>query len=337
MKLKVIVLGCVVALVFALWSGAWLFGASAIREQVIALAANDPEVSPRIGCATLNVSGFPFRFDVDCGKATLDSGDETITVDGIRASVLAYNPTHVIFSMHAPYAMHNAFTGSSSRFDFERLNGSARITASDFIEGLSGKGWRIARISLVADKLVWNDTVLSDVLQAKADKIELQIGDMPETHDAAAGTAGLALYARVDALTAPAFRITDGQSEFQSELTGLPDDLMILASDPDPIRNWQRRGGQFKLVGFTGTQADPDERFDIAGEASLTETGLVNAKLTYSGKGVLDRFGSILPPVEMAMIKGAQQPDGGFSNQLTMINSQLRLLTMTLVEIPPLW
>jgi len=37
----------------------------------------------------------------------------------------------------------------------------------------------------------------------------------------------------------------------------------------------------------------------------------------------------------MAMIKGAQQPDGGFSNQLTMINSQLRLLTMTLVEIPP--
>jgi len=70
--------------------------------------------------------------------------------------------------------------------------------------------------------------------------------------------------------------------------TGLPDDLMILASDPDPIRNWQRRGGQFKLVGFTGTQADPDERFDIAGEASLTErSGLVNAKLTYSGKGCL--------------------------------------------------
>jgi hypothetical protein len=336
-KLKVIVLGTLVALLFALWSGAWLFGASTIRDQVTALAANDPEVSPRLVCGTLNVSGFPFRFDVDCEKASVDSGDETITVDGVRASVLAYNPTHVIFSLHAPYAMQNAFTGSSSRFDFADLQGSARVTASDLMAGLSGKGWRIARISLVADKLVWNDTVLSDVLQAKADKIELQIGDMPEKHDAAAGTAGLALYARVDALTAPAFRIANGQSEVQAELTGLPDDLMILANDPDPLHNWQRRGGQFKLVSFTGTQADPDEHFEMAGDASLTDTGLVNAKLTYSGKGVLDRFSAMLPPMEMAMIKGAQQPDGSFSNQLTMINSQLRLLTMTLVEVPPLW
>lgn len=337
MKRKVIVLGVIVAIVVALWTGAWLFGASTIRDQISTLATHDPEVAPRVACETLNVSGFPFRFDVDCSRAKLDFGDETITVDGIRASVLAYNPTHVIFSMHAPYTMQNAFTGSSSRFDFERLNGSVRITTSNLLEGLSGRGWRIARISLVVEKLAWNDTVLSDELQARADKIELHIGDMPEKHDAAAGTAGLALYARVDALTAPAFRISNGQSELQAELTGLPDDLLVLASDSDPIRNWQRRAGQFNLVNFTGSQADPDERFEISGEASLTEIGLVNAKLTYSGKGVLDRFNAVLPPVEMAMVKGAQQPDGSFSNQLTMINSQLRLLTMTLIEIPPLW
>lgn len=337
MKRKVVVLGTVVAIVIALWSGAWLYGASVIREQITALSANDPEASPRIACASLNVSGFPFRFDIACDKATLDYADETITVDGIRASVLAYNPTHVVFALRAPYAMQNAFTGSSSRFDFDRLEGSARVTSADFVAGLSGRGWRIARISLIADKVAWNDTVLTDVLQASADHVEVQIGDMPEKHDAKAGTAGLALYAGVTGLTAPAFRIADGQSEFQAELSGLPDDLMVLANDSDPVRNWQRRGGLFKLVSFTGSQPAADEKFEMAGEASLTETGLVNARLSYSGKGVLDRFAAMIPPVEMAMLKGAQQPDGSFANQLTMIDSQLRLLTMTLVEIPPLW
>lgn len=337
MKRKVIVLGLLVALVFGTWSGAWLFIASQVREQIIALAQNDPEVSPRFACASFNVSGFPFRFDADCENATIESGDETINVSGIRASVLAYNPTHVIFSMRAPYTMENAFTGSSSRVDFTGLEGSARVTSSAGLAALSGKGWRIARISLVVDKPVWNDTVLADVLQAKADHVEVQIGDMPEKHDPATGTAGLAFYARVDALSAPAFRVAEAKSEFQAEITGLSDDLLEMANDPDPIRTWQRHGGEFKLVSFTGSQAVPDESFEVSGDASLTDAGLINAKAVYSGKGVLDRFAQVISPVQLAMLKGAQQPDGSFSNQLTMINSQLRLLTMTLFEVPPLW
>ena len=126
---KILALGLAVLVVLALWTGGWLWAASEIKHQVDGLAEADGEAAPRLACGTLNISGFPFRFDIDCEQLALTFGDHDITLAALRASVLAYNPTHVIFSARAPYAMSNAFTGSQSRFDFKNLEGSARLTA----------------------------------------------------------------------------------------------------------------------------------------------------------------------------------------------------------------
>lgn len=337
MKKKVIILGTLVFAFFGLWTAGWFVAADQIRQQVLALAQKDPENEPRLTCGTFAVGGFPFRFDLDCTSAELDYGDETITLAGLRASVMVYNPTHLLFSAKAPYAMANAFTGSASRFDFGMAEGSARFVTGDLFKGLTGAGWRIGRISLVIDNLVWNDTVISDVLQAKADHIEAHLLDIPEQFDKEKGLAALATYAEVKGLEAPAFNIKAAQSSFESEISGLPDDLLVLAQDPDPLHNWQRRGGVFKLVRFAGDQPDPDENFEVSGQMSLTDAGLVNAQLSYKGKNVLDRFARFIPPIQLAAIKGAQQPDGSFANSLTMIDGKLKLLTFSLMDVPPLW
>jgi hypothetical protein len=333
---KILALGLAVLVVLALWTGGWLWATSEIKHQIDVLAEADGETSPRLTCGTLAISGFPFRFDIDCEELALTFGDHDITLAGLRASVLAYSPTHVIFSARPPYAMSNAFTGSQSRFDFADLEGSARLTARDALGGLAGEGWRIARISLVANEVTWNDTVIEDLLQARATKAELHLLDMPELHDEATRTAGLALYASLEGVDIPGFAVTAANSTLEAELTGLPDDIRVLA-EPEALRLWQQAGGALKLVRFAGDQPQPADSFEVTGEAGLTPAGLVNARIDYTTKGVFERFSHLLPMPTLAIFRGTPQDDGSFRGELDMTDSRMAILGTPLFELLPLW
>lgn len=330
---KIIWLGIVVLLVAAAWSAAWFYAAGEARHQVALLAANDGERAPQLTCAEFVVTGFPFRFDLACTNATLVSEDHTLTLAGLKASVLAYNPTHVIFSAQAPLTLDNAFTGSQSRIDFTGFEGSARVEAADLIKGFSGAGWRIGRISMVADGIVWNDTVSGDLLQASADHAEAHLIDIPEQHDKTAGTAALAAYAEVKNLNAPGYGIAAGDGSLEAELSGLPDDLRALV-DPEPLRRWQQAGGKLKVVRLAGNQPSPETLFELTGEASLTDTGLVNADVQYRTKDIFERFAAYLPAWQVPLLEGKQETDGSYSNTLRMDKGQIKLLTFTLVNMP---
>lgn len=333
---KILALGLAVLVVLALWTGGWLWAASEIRHQVDMLAEADGETTPRLACGTLGISGFPFRFDVDCEELALTFGDHDITLAGLRASVLAYNPTHVIFSARPPYAMRNAFTGSQSRFDFADLEGSARLTARDALAGLSGEGWRIARVSVVANQVAWYDTVIEDLLQAKAEKAELHLLDMPEQHDAEARTSGLALYSSLTGLDVPGFEVAAANTTLEAEFTGLPDDIRF-AMEPNALRLWQQSGGALKLVRFAGDQPQPADSFEVTGEAGLTPAGLINATIDYTTKGVFERFTNLVPMSTLAIFRGTPQDDGSFRGELDMTDSRVAILGTPLFELLPLW
>ena len=334
---KIVALGVVVLVVVALWTAAWFWAASELRRQVAMLGEADGETAPRLTCGVFEVGGFPFRFDLECRDGVLVDQDRTYGIKGVRASVLIYSPSHAIFSAASPMTLANAFTGSESRIDFASLEGSARLVAADPIRGLAGEGWRIARVSVQADAITWNETIIGDLLQLEADHAEAHLIDMGERHDAEAGTAALAGFAKADGLTVPAFDVTDGNASLEVELTGLPDDLRVLAADPDPIRNWQRRDGEFRLVRFAGDQPAPEEMFEISGEARLGPSGLLAAQVTYRQKRVLDRLEGLMPPLQLAAIKGKPEADGSSGNTLTIVDGRMRLLTLDLLEIGPLF
>ncbi|MBK8084041.1 MAG: DUF2125 domain-containing protein [Devosia sp.] len=334
---KIVALGVVVLVVVALWAGAWFWAAGELHRQVALLGEADGETAPRLTCAPFEVGGFPFRFDLECRDGVLVDQDRTYRIAGVRASVLVYSPSHVIFSAASPLTLANAFTGSESRIDFVGLEGSARLVAADPIRGLTGEGWRIARISVEADGIAWNETIVGDLLQLEAGHVEAHLVDMTELHDRTAGTAALAGFARAEGLTVPAFRIGEGNASLEVELTGLPDDLRVLAADPDPVRNWQRRNGVFRLVRFAGDQPAPEETFEISGEARLGATGLLDAEVTYRQKRVLDRLEAFMAPLQLAAIKGKPEADGSSGNTLTIVEGRMRLLTLDLLEIDPLF
>ena len=333
---KFAVLFVAIILVVGAWTAGWFWAAAEVRNQVDLLAQNDGEASPRITCGTLNVSGFPFRLDVECVDGTLTQLDTTLTLAGLRASVLVYNPTHMLISARAPLSIDDAYSGARSRLDFTDLQASARLVSRDTLEGFTGAGWRIANISLVADGVTWNDTVIDDMLRMRADHVEAHLVDLPEGRNKDEGIAMLGAYATLTNLDLPQLGVTAGQSTFEAKVDQLPDDLMEM-TNPDAIRNWQARGGKLTLVKWQGTQAEPDERFEITGEVTLDAIGRANGQVTYTTKGVLDRLlaGFQVPPLQIAAFKGLPGPDGTSTNTLGIADGRVTLAGFLIAELLP--
>ena len=325
-----------IILVVGLWIGGWLWGAGEIRSQVALLAQNDGETNPKITCGTLNVGGFPFRFDVECVDGTLTQLDTTVTLSGLRASVMVYNPTHLLLSARAPLTIKDEFSGAQSRVDFNVFTASARLTSRDFFEGFTGAGWRIAKIGADASGVTWNDTVVGDLLRMSADEINFQLDDLPEGRDRAAHTAELGAKVALANFTFPELQITGAQSTLEATVDKLPDDLWALSS-PDAIREWQGRGGKLTLVTFSGSQPSPDESFKVTGEVSLDPIGRANGQLTYTTRGVLDRLLASyqVPPLQIAAFKGMPNADGTATNTLGIADGKVTLAGFLIAELLP--
>ncbi|HTM77424.1 MAG TPA: DUF2125 domain-containing protein [Devosia sp.] len=320
---RIIVLLVVIVAVVLLWSGAWLFLSGEVRKNILLLADTDGITTPRLTCESLNISGFPFRFDADCANAQLVSGDVAVTIPGIRASVLVYRPTHVLASALGPVDIADAFTGSKSRVSFATLQASARTD-----------GWRIARISLNGTEVNWSDTLLGDNLIAKSALIDLQLGDIPEQHDPTRGLATLAGYFQARNLVAPGFTISDGNAEIEIEVNGVPDDIRQFG-EPDALINWRAAGGQLKLVSVHATDAGSDLK--ASGNLALNPQGLLDGQIDIASTKVVDRIGPYLVEPYRTLILGNPAPDGTHANVLTFRGGNIFSGLLPIGSVPPLF
>ncbi len=324
----------IVIIVAGLWSAGWFFAAGQVRQGMDQLAANDGAVDPRLTCGTLGVTGFPFRIDIDCENATLVSDDLTVSAAGFRASVQVDNPAHVVFSARSPIAAQDAFFGSASRLEFTGLQGSARLTTDDFIKGLGGDGWRIARISLVGDGLNWVDTVGADLPLARSSHAELQVIDVPELHDAAKGTAALAIYAVAKDVAAQFYNVTNGNGEVQLQVTGLPDDIRRFG-DADVLPAWQAAGGKIDVARINGT--DGEDLIDASGTLGLDANHMLEGDITYSNRGIRERLAPFVNAMILAVASGLPQEDGTFKQALQFSGGAVRVGGIPLANLEPLY
>lgn len=330
---KFIVLIIAVVLVLGLWSGGWYYGAGEIRRTVESLAEADGESEPKITCGELNVTGFPFRFDVECRDAGMIAGDITATLAGVRSSLLAYNPTQVRFSALSPLTVADAFSGSRSRIDFASADGSARVVTDDLWRGLSGEGWRIGRVSIVADEVRWVDTIVGDVPVMDAGHVEAHLVDVPAAHDAGAGTATLAAHATLSTVTAPGWQIAGGEAVLEAELSGLPDDLRSMA-EADAVARWRDAGGQLKLTTLKGTAGD--EFVESSGTLALDSGSRLDGQIALRHRGLVERFGDLIPEEWRGLVLGGQEDDGSYSQAVTIKAGIVFSGLMPVTIIPPL-
>jgi hypothetical protein len=323
MKKRIIILGSVVVAVVVLWSAAWLVLSGVIRQNVEALALADGVTTPNVSCQTLDVTGFPFRFDLDCGAARIVSGDIVVDVPAIRASARVYAPTHLLVSALGPLQLTDSFTGTRNAVAWSALDASLRLD-----------NWRMARGSISARDVVWSDTLFGDAVIAQSSLVEIHLIDIPEQHDPERRVASLALYAPVQDLAWPGLTLTDTNADVQMELSGLPDDIRNWG-DPQVLRAMQAANGALKIVAIHGT--DANSVLDAQGELRLDPQGLLEGQIGITSTGVAERIGPLLEEPWRTLVLGTPTADGSHANQLNFRAGGIFSGLVPIASVPPLF
>ena len=323
MKKRIIILGSIVLAVIVLWSAAWLVGANLIRQHIEAQALADGATEPRLTCGGLGVSGFPFRYDVDCETAEIAMGDLVLDVPGVRASIRVYAPTHLLASALGPLQLTDSFTGTRNSVDWSALEASVRIN-----------DWRIARASISGKDLVWSDTLMGETLIAQSPLAEVHLFDIPEQHDPESGVAALAGYALADNVAYPGMTLSNTRAEVQLEATGLPDDVRNWG-DPQILPFIQQAGGALKIVSIHAT--DADSVLDANGELKLDPQGMLDGAIAIKSTGVAERVGTLLAEPWRTLVFGNAAADGSYSNQLIFRAGGVFSGLVPIASTPPLF
>jgi hypothetical protein len=319
---RIIILAVVLTVIVVGWTAAWFYAAGLIRSNVVALASADGVSSPKLQCDKLDVGGYPFWFDLTCSGLVVTSDDLTATAPQLHAIALAYDPWHIDATATSPLMLGDAFTGSKQRLDWSKLEASAHLD-----------GWRIGRISIIGDTLAFNDMQAGDVLIAKAKHAEFHLLDVPGEHGAAKGLASLANYTKLDDLNAPGFQINDGSATFDAKISGLPDDVRLYG-DADMLPRWQAAGGKITLNGLKG--ADGASNFAVIGAVGLDGQSKPQGQLTIVSKGLVERFGSLVPEQYRALVLGNPDKDGNSTQVLNLTNGLIFSGVIPVGSLPPL-
>lgn len=323
MKKRIIILGSVVLLVVLAWSGAWLFFAGQIKQQVDMLALADGETAPQLSCGTLSVGGFPFRFDVECTSAGIVSGDMLLEVPAIRASAMVYRPNHILAFAQGPAHITDAFTGLRQRIDWADIEASLRI-----------EDWRIARLSLTANALALTDVLFGDALIAQVPHLEAHLLDIPEQHDATTHRASMAFYMSATDLAAPAIQLASTNAEVELEISGLPDDIRNWGLVPI-LPDWQQAGGKLRVVGIRANDGTAD--LNASGELSLDAQGYPTGSLAIDSIGVAERIGPMIEEPWRTLVLGVPGEDGRHKNQLNFAGGALSSGIVPIASLAPLF
>ncbi|UXN74683.1 DUF2125 domain-containing protein [Devosia sp. A8/3-2] len=297
--------------------------ASIIRQNIEAQARADGVISPRLTCGTLNIGGYPFRFDVDCTDAKIASGDLLTEIPGIRASIMVYRPTHLPASAMGPASITDAFTGLRNTLVWSGLEASIRVD-----------DWRIARLSIIGKDMVWSDTLMGNSVSAQSPLIEAHLLDIPEQHDSERHLAALAGYVHAQNPAYPGLTLTDTNAEIELELNGLPDDIRNWG-DPLLLTLWQQAGGRLKVVSVRGS--DGTSTLDASGDLKLDDAGRVEGQIDIKSTGVAERIGPLLAEPWRTPVLGTPGADGAYANQLNFRAGGIYSGLVPIASIPPLY
>ncbi|MHA6300261.1 DUF2125 domain-containing protein [Devosia sp. CAU 1758] len=323
MKKRIIILGSVVLLVILAWTGGWFFIAGQIRQQIELLALADGETTPQLHCGTLNLGGFPFRFDIDCTNASLVSGDLLVEIPGIRASAMVYRPTHLVASALGPAQLSDAFTGLRQEVTWSTLEASLRL-----------EDWRIGRLSLLGSDLAWSDRLFGDTLIAQSPQVEMHLLDMPEQHPPDSDRSALAGYLRAQDVEVPSIAPAPTNAEIEIEVTALPDDVRNWGAMP-LLPDWQQAGGQLRIVGIRANDGSAD--LNATGELSLDAQGYPTGSITVDSFGVAERIGPYLEEPWRTLVLGVPGADGRHANQLNFGGGSLSSGLVPIASLAPLF
>lgn len=284
------------------WSGLWFYAANRAEREIDAWMGREARLGRVWSCGERSLGGFPFRFELRCTKATLETrGGDAMRFTSVSAHAVAqvWAPNHIVAEFQAPARVEDLNTGSAY-----------------------AATWSLLQMSGIGD------------LSGRPQRFSLQAHDLKLEQPAAVGTPATALLSahlfEFHARRAPA---TDGKPDGVDYASGLlggesallaafgitgPVDMSLQGTvtasadlRPMPVmqrlKAWADAGGVARLDRFVVTA--PKVAASATGNLALDSHGRLNGKLDLGFAGLndlvqaLDRTGAI--PREVAPIVSA--------------------------------
>lgn len=311
----------IVVIILALvYSGAWLFGARMVRTQIETAMADYATPQTMVACDDLAVGGFPFRYDVTCTNLSLIADDIALAVPELKATVLVYRPTHLLWFARGPAAYTDAFTGIDRQLSWDQLRGSARTN-----------GWALARISIEGDGLTLTDTLLTERTLGHLTHIEAHALDSAEKYNAETGRAEVAIFIEAIGASLEDQSIKNGTLRLEAEVPGMPDDLRLWT--PETLaRNWQN--DPVRVVGLHAE--DTGVEIDIVGTVGTTADANLTGDFDLNTRNLYEPLSALIAPQMLDTFLGQKSEDGSYYRSYALRNGVLMAGNLPVVTLPPL-
>ncbi|MFG1346015.1 DUF2125 domain-containing protein [Xanthobacter autotrophicus DSM 431] len=284
------------------WSGLWFYAANRAEREIDAWMGREARLGRIWSCGERSLGGFPFRFELRCAKATLETrGGDAMRFTAVSAHAVAqvWAPNHLVAEFQAPARVEDLNTGTAY-----------------------AANWSLLQMSGVGD------------LSGRPERFSLQAHDLKLEQPQAGGAPATSLVsARLFEFHARRAPATDGKPDGVDYASGLlggesallaafgisgPVDMSLQGTvtasadlRPMPVaqrlKAWADAGGVARLDRFVITA--PKVATSATGIVALDPQGRLNGKLDLGFAGInelvqgLNKAGAI--PKEVAPIVGA--------------------------------
>ncbi|MFG1477256.1 DUF2125 domain-containing protein [Xanthobacter sp. V4C-4] len=295
------VIGPLAALVLlaVAWSGVWVYAANRAEHEIDAWVDREAKLGRVWNCGERRLAGFPFRFELVCTDATLETrGGDPVRITAVAAHAVAqiWAPNHIVAEFVPPARVEDRASGRAYAATWSQLQISG-------VGDLSGQPQRFSlairdpRLEEPADPS-GRALLLARLLEFHVRRVPGPSG--PDGLEYAAGLTG-----------GESAVLTEAGSPGPVDLT--LQGLVTAAADLRPmplaqrLKAWAAAGGVARLDRFAVTT--PQVVAAAKGELSLDIGGRLNGNLDLGFSGLndlvkqLDRAG--LVPGELAPIIGA--------------------------------
>ena len=122
-------LGIFVAVIAALYSALWFWGAAKAKEELGKALADSARSGQTADCSNLDIKGFPFRVGVFCDHITFSDPGQNISASlgALRSAAQIYNPMQGIVELDGPLEL-SLPGGNKIKADWSLLHASARVS-----------------------------------------------------------------------------------------------------------------------------------------------------------------------------------------------------------------
>lgn len=266
------------ALIAIAWSGFWWYASTRLEAEWERFLTKQAELGRRIECGEQSIGGYPFRLEMHCGKAMVESVRAgrpfSAALAEVNAVAQVYQPNKVLLQAKGPMTLvDKADAGATLTADWKSAEASMAIwtsgpqNAAVVIEGLAGSVKR-------------GDETVNLV---EGGNVEVHIR-LAEGTNAAPGAYDLA--ANVDAKAiGPLDNFLGASSPLKAEFLGVITKIDLRPMPmPDRLMDWAAAGG---TLAITKAQVERGpSKVRATGTLGLETSGFPSGELTVALAGV---------------------------------------------------